>query len=193
MNKNEHPVSVYSTGGIFGIKPEECTQETPNTQSSVFKYSDGKILEFETRGRFTNSESSLDTRIGNIFYGTEGYLELNEGGGIWKAFRNREKEPFAGSKPSSEPVKVISLAGPEDTGIFINFIDAVRSGKDSDLICKITDGHFSAALPHMANISYRLGRSLRFMKDSEKFVDDAEANAMLTRSYRKPYVVPDKV
>ena len=59
LNKNEHPVSVYSTGGIYGIDPDECAQETPNTQSSIFKYRDGKILEFETRGRYTNGESSL--------------------------------------------------------------------------------------------------------------------------------------
>ena len=39
MNKNEHPVSVYSTGGVYGIDPKECAQETPNTQCSVFKYS----------------------------------------------------------------------------------------------------------------------------------------------------------
>ncbi|MFC2081248.1 Gfo/Idh/MocA family oxidoreductase [Bacteroidota bacterium] len=73
MNKNEHPVSVYSAGGYYGIDPKDCAQETPNTQSSVFKYSDGKMLEFETRGRFSNSESSLETKIGNIFYGSEGY------------------------------------------------------------------------------------------------------------------------
>ncbi|MEP7257719.1 MAG: Gfo/Idh/MocA family oxidoreductase, partial [Flavitalea sp.] len=46
LNKNEHPVSVYSAGGIYGIHPEECAQETPNTQTSVFKYADGKMLEF---------------------------------------------------------------------------------------------------------------------------------------------------
>lgn len=34
LNKHEHPVSVYSSGGIFGIDPAECSQETPNTQSS---------------------------------------------------------------------------------------------------------------------------------------------------------------
>ncbi len=53
MNKNEHPVTIYSMGNIFGIDPKECSQETPNTQTSLFKYKDGKILEFETRGRYT--------------------------------------------------------------------------------------------------------------------------------------------
>jgi predicted dehydrogenase len=190
MNKNEHPVSVYSSGGIYGIDPKECAQETPNTQSSVFKYKDGKMLEFETRGRFSNSESGLETRIGNIFYGTEGYLELN--GDTWKAFRKREKEPFAGSKPSG-PGEAETLTGPDGAEHFANFLDAIRSGNDSDMNCSITEGHFSAALPHLANISYRLGRELKFMGDYEKFANDPEADTMLTRRYRKPYVVPNEV
>ncbi len=191
MNKNEHPDTVYSIGGVYGINPAECAQETPNTQSSVFKFSDGKMLEFETRGRYSNSESSLATTVGNIFYGTEGYLELN--GDTWKAFRKKEKESFTGSKPSG-PRQAETLTGEEGAEHFANFIDAIRSGKDSDLNCSITEGHFSAALPHMANISHRLGRGLKFNGATEKFVNDREADAMLSRKeYRKPYVVPDKV
>jgi predicted dehydrogenase len=192
MNKNEHPVSAYSVGGVYGINPAECAQETPNTQSSVFKYSDGKILEFETRGRYSNTESSLATAIGNIFYGTNGYLELN--GDTWKAFRNREKDSFSGSKPDSGPQEANTLTGTEGAEHFADFIDAIRSGKDADLNCSITEGHFSAALPHMANISHRLGRGLKFNGATEKFVNDPEADAMLKRKeYRKPYIIPDKV
>ena len=47
LNKNEHPVTVSSTGGVFGIDPKECSQETPNTQTSLFTYDDGKVLEFK--------------------------------------------------------------------------------------------------------------------------------------------------
>lgn len=192
MNKKEHPVTAYSIGGVYGINPAECAQETPNTQSSVFKYSDGKILEFETRGRYSNSESSLATSIGNIFYGTEGYLELN--GDTWKAFRKREKVSFAGSKPISSPREAETLTGDEGAEHFANFIDAIRSGKDIDLNCSITEGHLSAALPHLANISHRLGRELKFNGLTEKFVNDPEADAMLTRKeYRKPYIVPNEV
>ena len=192
MNKNEHPVTVYSTGGVYGINPAECAQETPNTQSSVFKYSDGKMLEFETRGRYSNSESSLATTVGNIFYGTEGYLELKED--EWKAFRKREKESFAGSKPAGSPRKAETLTGDEGAEHFANFIDSVRSGKDIGLNCSINEGHFSAALPHMANISHRLGRGLKFNGETERFVNDPEADAMLARKeYRNPYIVPNEV
>ena len=189
LNKNEHPVTVYSMGNIFGISPQECSQETPNTQTSLFKYKDGKMLEFETRGRYTNSESSLNIEIGNTFYGTEGYMEIN--GSQWKAFRRREREPFAGSNVGERPSDL--MAPPGGGGHYGNFIDAIRSGKDADLNCNITEGYMSAVLPALANISYRLGRELRFDGGTEKFVKDPEANKMLTRDYRKPYVVPQEV
>ena len=121
LNKNEHPVSVYSTGGIYGFKKDESkpedrtpgkrvygdvdtygtdktSQETPNTQTCSYMYEDGTLLEFETRGRYTNNEGSKGQEVGNLFYGTEGWLEIY--GDTWNAFRDREREPFAGSKES---------------------------------------------------------------------------------------------
>jgi|WetSurMetagenome_2_1015567.scaffolds.fasta_scaffold07286_5 predicted dehydrogenase len=196
LNKNEHPVSVYSSGGIYGISPDECSQETPNTQSSVFKYKDGTMLEFETRGRYFNKEGNMGIGIGNIFYGTEGYLELQaweKSGGEWQAFRKREKEPFAGSKIGEGKQLSPTLLGPDSTDHFSNFINAVRAGKDEILNSDINEGFYSSALPHLANISYRLGRELKFMGDYEKFANDSEADTMLTRNYRKPYVVPNEV
>jgi len=196
LNKNEHPVTVYSTGGIYGINPDECSQETPNTQSSLFKYSDGTMLEFETRGRYFNREGALGIGIGNIFYGTEGYLELQaweKKGGEWQAFRQRENVPFAGSAVTEGEQMSPTLLGPDSTNHFANFISAVRTGKDDMLNCDINEGHFSAALPHLANISYRLGRELKLLGDHEQIANDPAADTMLTRKYRKPYVVPEDV
>ncbi|HMF71456.1 MAG TPA: hypothetical protein VK616_08270, partial [Flavitalea sp.] len=79
------------------------------------------------------------------------------------------------------------------TDHYANFIDAIRSGKDETLHCDINEGFHSSALPLLANISYRLGRSLNWNGEAEKFVKDPEADAMLTRDYRKGYVVPNKV
>jgi predicted dehydrogenase len=193
LNKNEHPSKIYSTGGIYGVSPKECSQETPNTQTSLFTYNDGKVLEFETRGRFTHGESGLDIKIGNMFYGTDGYLELN--GSTWKAYREREREPFAGSsRESSEvPKDPTFRAAPGGAEHYANFIDAIRSGSDYSLNCDIREGHYSSALPILANISYRLKRDLNFMGDYEKFANDPEADLMLTRNYRPPYVVPNEV
>jgi predicted dehydrogenase len=214
LNKNEHPVSVYSSGGIYGFSHDDSTpenrtpgtmvyggveayghdktsQETPNIQTSIFKYGDGKMLEFETRGRYTNMESSSDISVGNIFYGTDGYLEIkDESARPWKAFRKREKEPFAGNKPVTDSSKKEQDIIADH---FSNFLDAIRSGKDENLNCDIVEGFYSSALPHLANISYRLGRELKFMGDYEKFANDPEADTLLTRVYRKPYVIPEEV
>jgi len=192
LNKNEHPVKIYSMGGLYGIDPKECSQETPNTQTSVFRYKDGKMLEFETRGRYTHSEGGLEIRIGNLFYGTEGYMEID--GGTWNAYRKRENKPFAGSGIVSErSTDPTFMAPPGGSNHYGNFIDAIRSGKNEDLNCDILEGYMSACLPALANISYRLGRELTFDGAKEKFVKDKAADKMLTRVYRKPYIVPEVV
>jgi predicted dehydrogenase len=191
LNKNEHPVTIYSMGGLYGIDPKECSQETPNTQTSVFKYKDGKMLEFETRGRYTHSEASLDIRIGNMFYGTEGYMEID--GGNWRAYRRRENKPFAGSDVAEKTGDPTFMAPPGGSNHYGNFIDAIRSGKNEDLHADILEGYMSACLPALANISYKLGRQLTFDGATEKFVKDKEADKLLTREYRSPYVVPKEV
>jgi len=192
LNKDEHPVSVYSTGGIYGLDPKDCSQETPNTQTSLFKYADGKALEFETRGRYTNGESSMGIEIGNMFYGTDGYLEID--GGSWKAFRKNEKEPFAQSKKREEAFTQGSnlMAAPGGAEHYANFLDGIRNG-NSALNCDIEAGYLSSVLPLMANISYKLGRDLKIDGKNEKFVNDKEADKMLTRDYREGYVVSNKV
>lgn len=195
LGKKVHPVKVQSMGGIFGISPHQCAQQTPNTQTSIFEYEDGKILEFETRGRFTNSESNAGIKIGNIFYGTEGWLEVN--GSDWKAYREREEEAFAGSGMSTEGAAVggdkTFRAAPGSGGHFANFIDGVRSGDREDLNCDILVGHMSTCLPHLGNIAYRVGETLEFNGEFEKFIDNQEANMLLTRKYRYPYIVPEVV
>jgi hypothetical protein len=51
----------------------------------------------------------------------------------------------------------------------------------------------STTLVHLANISYRLGRTLNFDAASYSCIGDSEANQMFKRTYRKGFVVPDKV
>ncbi len=195
LGKRVHPVKVQSMGGVFGISPHGCSQETPNTQTSLFEYNDGKILEFETRGRFTNGEAPSGIKIGNLFYGTEGWLELK--GSNWKAYREREEVPFAGSGMEAEGAAVGGnnsyRAAPSSDGHFSNFIDAVRSGDCFDLNCDILEGHMSSVLPHLGNIAYKVGETLEFNGEFERFIENDEANMLLTRNYRHPYVVPEKV
>jgi predicted dehydrogenase len=208
LNKNEYPVKVRSFGGFFAY---DASQETPNTQTSIFEYADGTIFEFGTRGLYTNPEGVLlpdiqvtsngqissstkakPVRIGNVFYGTEGWLQIDAGGN-WQTFFGRNNDPGPTSGDADDSYDPMNLTGSGGGGHFNNFMAAVRSGKLSDLTCDIETGHRSSVLPLMANISYRLGRELTIDGDKEKFVNDLKADAMLTRDYRKPYVVPEKV
>ena len=153
-----------------------------------------KCLCLIPEARYTNAEGSNNTSIGNLFYGTEGYVEYTGG---WKAFRKWEKQPFAGAglKEQTAQQNPRDLRGGVGSA-FGNFLDVIRSGRDQDLVNHIVGGHYSASLAHLANISYRLGgRELHFDGAKERFINDPEADALLTRKsgYRKPYVVPDKV
>ncbi|MCX6620336.1 MAG: gfo/Idh/MocA family oxidoreductase, partial [Acidobacteria bacterium] len=55
----------------------------------------------------------------------------------------------------------------------------------------IEEGAISTVLIHLANISYRLGRTLNFDADAYQCKGDPEANRMFRREYRKPFVVPE--
>jgi hypothetical protein len=74
-----------------------------------------------------------------------------------------------------------------------NFLQAVRSRKREELNAPIEEGAISTTLVHLANISYRLGRTVRFDANRYECVGDEEANRMFTRNYRPPFVVPAKV
>ena len=80
-----------------------------------------------------------------------------------------------------------------DGNNWVNFMDVVRSRKQSDLNAEVEEGAISAALVHLANISYRLGRSIRFDAATYTCPGDSEATALFTRDYRAPFVVPREV
>jgi hypothetical protein len=82
--------------------------------------------------------------------------------------------------PLAEVVKVEARRGP-GKGHFGNFIAAVKSRKAEELNADILQGHYSAALCHLPNISYSLGEDAPFSKTSGAFGDDKEAYETLAR------------
>ncbi|MEZ5351072.1 MAG: Gfo/Idh/MocA family oxidoreductase [Bryobacteraceae bacterium] len=181
LGKTGLPVSVFSSGGKFGANDD---QETPNTQTALFDYGDSQI-QFEVRGLLTGGESSVswdgNNFIGNLFFGTEGFLSVDSQG--FQLYLG-EKRELAQSMKAAEPRIWDTLPHLE------NFLDAVRGRKTAGLAAGIEDGHLSAALCHLANISYRVGRQLVFDPANENFGGDYEANQLLARDYRKPFVIP---
>ncbi|MEJ2051953.1 MAG: Gfo/Idh/MocA family oxidoreductase [Calditrichota bacterium] len=185
LGKDEHPIKIRSMGGYYVY---DSDQETPNAQNAIYEYADGKTLEFEVRGLFSNSESEV--RIGNLFYGSKGWMKIN--GGNWQTYFGRKNEPGPGSE-SGGFEKAEPSPGSEQGGHFGNFITAIRAGDRSLLTAEIEEGHRSTALAHLANVSYRVGREVRFDSLGERFVDDDQANALLRRQYRDPYVIPERI
>ncbi len=182
LGKEGMPLNVVSTGGKFIYTDD---QETPNTQSCTFDYGDSQLV-FEVRGLLTGSEGGLEFRggnvVGNLFYGSEGWMAIDGAGfQIYKG----EKSELALSEKNAK-------SGDTEPHMQ-NFLNAVKSRNYKDLHADVQIGVTSANLCHLANISYRLKRKLDFDPASGKFKKDEEANKMLTRPYRAPYVVPEKV
>ncbi len=180
----KYPTKVSAIGGHFMFDDD---QETPNTLSASYEFDANgkkKMMTFEVRHWISNHEAGVTesdpNTVGTIFYGSKGYLTVwSEDFGRYNSFLGREQTP-----------------GPSGSDVgnhWANFIAAVRSRKHSDLNAPIEEGAISTTLVHLANISYRLGRTLHFNPDTYSCTGDAEANRMFTQSYRKPFVVPDKV
>ena len=172
------PKAVVSTGGKYVYDDD---QETPNTQIATFDYGDAELV-FEVRGLTTGGEASIEAGgpnfIGNIFLGSTGYLSLDHKG--FQVYTGDKREPGESGK--------LGDGRAETKDHMQNFLDAVKSRRKEDLHGEVAEGVMSAELVHMANTSYRLGRKLAFDPSKDKYVNDAEANAMLTRPvYREPY------
>jgi predicted dehydrogenase len=77
-----------------------------------------------------------------------------------------------------------------------NFIDCIKSSSGANVKrpnADIEEGHKSTRMCHLGNIAFRTGRAIRFDAQTETCLDDPEANRLLGRSYRKPFVVPTEV
>jgi len=194
LNKWTHPVRIHGTGNYFVF---DSDQETPNIQHMEFEYEDGTLLQFEVRGLGTNPEGEI--RIGNIIYGSKGWMKVasEDVGGCQAIYSNVQMTPSGFSSYSEEmgpkftdddPAKADSVVNH-----YNNFFDCVRSRNWQALHADILEGHLSTALCHLGNIATRLKRSLQFNPHAENFVDDAEADSYLTKTYRYPYVLPEQV
>jgi predicted dehydrogenase len=207
------PTKITALGGHFLFDDD---QQTPNmlTVAYEFRTPEGKtkMMNFEVRGWMTNHEAGIGTpefgsgdvpaaglkspertaqktlgpasgkpgTIGNLYYGSKGYLAISNYD-AYKSFLGDNNEP---GPARHAPVK---------NEHFVNFIECVRSGRANQLHAPIREGYLSSTLIHLANASYRLGRTINFDPETESVIGDSEATQMLKGTYRPPYVVPEKV
>jgi len=168
------PSKITAMGGKFLWDDDK---ETPEVLTTLYHYPDQKkMIQFEVRHWCTNLEDGAG--VGNIFYGPKGYMVI-KGYDTYEVFLGEKREKGPSRKAGGDH--------------YANFIKAVKSRKTSDQHGPVESAHLSSALAHLGNVSFRLGRQVTFDPKAEKFVGDKEANAMLTRKYRAPFVVPEKV
>ncbi len=209
LGLDDHPTKVASMGGVY---VDRGAQDYPQIHTAMYEWKDRDLLvTFETRSGFTNAEAGmgkefifLDQRnaVGVIFLGTEGYMIIPDYSSYY-TFLGPKKEPG----PKAEAGGMVrQLAVPRRRGAyavgegnitnlphFASFIRAVRSRDESELRAGPHDLHYSSALCHLANMSFRTSRMLHFDPRTEKCIGDEDANKLLTRKYREPYIVPEKV
>jgi len=114
-----------------------------------------------------------------VFHGTKGTLNIMRDGFTIapEAWRKRE--------PEVQPMQTRGDANQSQTSHIRDFLDCIKSRKRP--VADVEEGHLTAVMCHLGNIATRLGRSLQWDAAKEVFSGDKEANAMLSRPYRKPW------
>ena len=111
----------------------------------------------------------------------------------YKTYLGQNREPGKSGDDGGESGTGMARGAGGTDGHFTNFIDAVRKHDKTILTGPVETAHLASGLAHLGNIAYRLDRVLTFNPKSEKFVNDPEADKMLTRNYRGEFVVPNQV
>ncbi len=184
-----YPRGVHASGGKLAFDDD---REAPDTQTVTYDFDD-TVMTFEltqyapymfkTPSSIRSSDEfpywpQNSTRI--ELYGTKRQMIIGRHGGGWQVLTSDHKvvEEMPGRIPEYEHKQ--------------NFIDCIRSRKQPN--ADIEEGHRSACLVHLGNIALRVGsKKLWFDSDTERFAHDEEANQLIKRDYREPFVVPEKV
>jgi predicted dehydrogenase len=192
------PASVASKGGKYVWEDD---QETPNTLQTAMQFG-GAELTFDVRNLPSPPEGLTPLRgpnyVGNIFFGDKGFLVVDQRGfQVYKSTvtlsGDAARGAGAGGAEKYEKAMDEPATGPDTTPHMQNFFAAIRARDHKLLRADVEIGARSAAFCHLANIAYRVGRTLRVDQSAGRFLNDDEANSLLTRNYRAPYVVPENV
>ncbi|MEZ6061743.1 MAG: Gfo/Idh/MocA family oxidoreductase [Planctomycetaceae bacterium] len=167
------PSTVTALGGKYYFDDD---QQFPDTATCTFEWpGDGgvgrrKQLIFEMRIWSTNYPHNCDSGI--EFYGTKGMLFVSKRGKlqVWDESNRPVSDPSPREKPQL----------PKNHQF--DFLQAIIDGRTP--AADAETAHDSTALVHLANVAVRVGRSLSIDVANETVVGDAEADALLGRTYR---------
>jgi len=175
LGTETHPEKIVALGGKYFFDDD---QEFPDTQQVTFEYGQGdkpgskKMLIYEQRLWSTSYPYNVDSGV--EFYGTKGKLFLSR----------RGKAQFLDQRNQRIDTKIVPQPQDAESHV-LNFIDSIRG--DTEPNAEIEIGHLTSSLCHLGNIAVRLGRSLQFDPKQERFINDDEANRLVSRNYREDH------
>ena len=153
--------------------------EYPDNLNVTYEYPDGRLLIYENYPFTAYGLNGFDN--GNIFYGTEGYMIFSRRGAF---------SVFLGPKSTPGPTEGKDLRGQRGYAEHMaEFLEAVRQRTPTKASAEVA--HRSCALVHLGEIAFRTRGRLDFDPRAERFIDCDEANQMLTKEYRAPYLLPE--
>ena len=170
----ESPKTVSGCGGRFAIRD---IGETPDVQEVLYEV-EGAVLTWSVRELNGARGSYL------VFHGTKADLEISRRGYTVKGQKWQRKEPSMAADRESYPPNAQRQLNAHHMR---NFLDCVKSRERPNADVEI--GHHTAVFCHLGNISTRLGRSLRWNADSETFLEDLEADRLLSKPYSSPWTL----
>jgi predicted dehydrogenase len=135
-------------------------------------------------GEFTN---------GIRFEGTEGWIFVSRGNEAVTASDPQSALKDDRALAASDPAIITSVIGPDEVHLYEstdhhgNWLDCVRSRRDPIASVEVAHRSCTACLLH--HIAMKLPRRLRWDPAKERFIGDDQANAMLSRPQRAPYVL----
>ena len=137
------------------------------------------MLIYEERLWSTSYPHNCDS--GAEFYGSEGQMFLSRRGKIEVLLDQKGRQSLD-----------VPLVEQDTEAHVADFVDAIRHDRKPNADAEIA--HLTTSLCHLGNIATRLGRSLRFDPVQERFLDAADANELLKRTYRDDHwAVPNGV
>jgi predicted dehydrogenase len=189
LDNPDFPKSAYCAGGRYFFDDK---RDIPDYQMTTFDYGNF-VMTLQTGGCTPYmKKSGPDIRFGDKYpdwmqnatridiLGTKQMMYVGRMGGGWQVFDKDEK--------------IVA----QDKGIFplkahiLNYIDCIRTRKQPN--GNIVEGHRSAVMIHLANLSYRAGnKQLLFSPEYEAIVNDNKAVALDQLTYRKGFEIPKEV
>jgi len=179
------PKTVHSTGGrpIKGrpiLTDELQTTDAPDHQVATYQFDDF-TLTWEHR-QFAGNPTDKTESVGCYFYGTKGTFHMGWQRG-WTFYPSGRGEQEVHEEPQ------LNLPDQQNIkGLWTDFLSAIETG--SRPVCDIEAIHYSTNLSLLGMLSYKLGRSVTWDGEKENCVGDPDANRLLRRDYRAPWVYP---